>query len=125
MSRIVTKITIRNDTQERWLQFNPVLLKGELGAETDTGKLKMGDGITSWIDLPYMSSGDSGVVNAQTHYDFPSIGKDNVIYKAESERSIYQWNSKSLKYELISSTEISGDLSEIRVIHGGNAILNQ
>jgi len=28
--------------------------------ETDTGKLKIGDGVTSYIDLPYIAGGESG-----------------------------------------------------------------
>lgn len=32
---------------------NPVLLKGEIVYESDTGRRKMGDGTTAWADLPY------------------------------------------------------------------------
>ena len=31
---------------------NPVLLKGEIVYESDTGRRKMGDGTTAWADLP-------------------------------------------------------------------------
>lgn len=59
----------------------------------------------------------SSVFNAQTHFDFPSVGKVNVIYKAESERKIYQWNPNDLKYEPINA---SSSL-DIKLIDGGNA----
>ena len=48
-----TRIVLRNDTAENWLTANPVLLKGEAGYETDTNKLKFGDGTTNYNDLPY------------------------------------------------------------------------
>lgn len=32
---------------------NPVLLDGEIVYESDTGRCKMGDGTTAWVDLPY------------------------------------------------------------------------
>lgn len=48
-----TRIVLRNDTAQNWLTANPVLLKGEAGYETDTNKLKFGDGTTHYNDLPY------------------------------------------------------------------------
>ena len=33
--------------------MNEVLLAGELGIETDTGKYKIGNGLTQWNGLPY------------------------------------------------------------------------
>ena len=62
---------------------------------------------------------DGGVFNAQTRYDFPSIGKVNIIYKAENEKLLYQWNSAELKYEVLGATS-SGSL-DITLINGGNA----
>lgn len=116
-----TTFQFKKGTAARWKEVNPVLAAGEPGFITDENRMKIGDGITAWNDLAYM--GESCVVNAQTYYDFPSIGRDNVIYKAEAEKSIYQWNATGLKYELIGSTEISGDLSNIEIIHGGNAVI--
>jgi hypothetical protein len=40
---------------------NPILQLGELGYETDTNKLKIGDGVTAWNDLAYAGGGDSAV----------------------------------------------------------------
>lgn len=36
-----------------WSQYNPILLNGEIGIESDTGKAKLGDGITPWSSLDY------------------------------------------------------------------------
>ena len=36
-----------------WTAKNPLLQRGEIGAESDTHKIKVGDGVTYWNDLPY------------------------------------------------------------------------
>lgn len=40
----------------KWKADNPLLLKGELGIESDTGYVKSGDGSTRYNDLPYLTS---------------------------------------------------------------------
>ena len=47
------RIQLRNDTAENWTIANPILLKGEMGVETDTGKTKIGNGTAHWEDLKY------------------------------------------------------------------------
>ena len=47
------RIQLRNDTAENWTNANPLLLKGEMGVETDTGKTKIGNGTAYWKDLKY------------------------------------------------------------------------
>lgn len=44
---------IRTDSKENWISKNPILLRGEPGFEADTQRLKIGDGITQWVTLPY------------------------------------------------------------------------
>jgi len=46
-------IQIRRDTASAWTSANPTLASGELGLETDTGKLKLGDASTAWNSLAY------------------------------------------------------------------------
>lgn len=36
-----------------WIALNPILRVGEIAYERDTGKRKVGDGVTSWASLPY------------------------------------------------------------------------
>ena len=59
-----TQILLRNDTAERWSQFNPVLGKGEIGYENDTNKIKIGNNVDNWNDLPYF--GGEIVVDGKT-----------------------------------------------------------
>ena len=51
------KLLTRHDTAANWNNTNPVLSAGELGVEIDTHKLKIGDGNTEWISLPYIGGG--------------------------------------------------------------------
>lgn len=47
------RIQLRRDTAANWTSTNPTLSQGEIGYETDTGKLKIGDGATAWAVLGY------------------------------------------------------------------------
>lgn len=48
-----TRLVLRHDIAANWKTNNPVLLNGEIGLETDTYKLKVGDGVKAWNELRY------------------------------------------------------------------------
>lgn len=54
----MTQIQLRRDTAANWASVNPVLASGEPAFETDTGKFKIGDGITAYNSLDYIGAGD-------------------------------------------------------------------
>ena len=47
-------VKVKRATAARWSSVNPVLAAGEFGYETDTRKLKLGDGTSSWTQLSYL-----------------------------------------------------------------------
>ena len=47
-------IQLRRDTAANWTSANPTLAQGELGLETDTLKIKAGNGSTAWTSLGYL-----------------------------------------------------------------------
>ena len=47
------QIKLRRDTAANWVSVNPILGAGEPGLETDTNKIKYGDGTSRWNSLPY------------------------------------------------------------------------
>lgn len=53
MATLNIRIQLRNDTAENWTTQNPILLKGEMGVEIDTGKTKIGNGTDHWKTLKY------------------------------------------------------------------------
>lgn len=53
------RIQFRRDTKARWTEVNPVLMEGEIGLETDTHNIKMGDGTHAWNNLEYIVGYDN------------------------------------------------------------------
>ena len=49
----MAKIKLRRDLAATWTSTNPTLAAGEPGFETDTRKIKYGDGTTAWTSLSY------------------------------------------------------------------------
>ena len=50
---MAVQIQMRRDTAANWTSENPTLSAGEIGVETDTGRVKIGDGATAWTSLTY------------------------------------------------------------------------
>lgn len=64
-----TRIQQKSDTSSNWASSNPVLLRGELGFETDTLKFKIGNGTSNYNSLEYFPAvssitieGDGGAI---------------------------------------------------------------
>jgi hypothetical protein len=51
------QLELREGTAASWTTTNPVLGPGEPGYETDTGRIKIGDGTTAWNSLKYNTTG--------------------------------------------------------------------
>ena len=54
MSVALVRIQLRSDTAVAWSIANPLLRQGEPGVERDTARMKVGDGVKLWRDLPYV-----------------------------------------------------------------------
>lgn len=52
---ISTTFQLRRGLKATWERNNPVLAYGEPGFEKETFKLKIGNGVLAWNDLPYIS----------------------------------------------------------------------
>lgn len=63
---MATIIQIRRDTAANWTTVNPILAEGEIGLETDTNKIKFGDGTTAWNSLSYFIASNVASVNGKT-----------------------------------------------------------
>ena len=53
----MTQIKLRRDTSAAFASSNPILGNGEPAYETDTKKLKIGDGTTAYTSLAYFAGG--------------------------------------------------------------------
>ena len=50
---MANRIQLRRGGAQEWQNANPILAQGELGIELDTGRIKIGDGVTAWNTLRY------------------------------------------------------------------------
>jgi hypothetical protein len=80
---MTTRIKLRRDTAANWLDANPILAAGEPGLETDTGKVKYGDGETAYADLPHAGGdtlnddGSISIITGSTDYWVASQRREN------------------------------------------------
>lgn len=49
------------DTSTNFTTNNPILASGQFGVESDTNKIKMGNGTSTWNDLEYISGDNNGL----------------------------------------------------------------
>ena len=123
-----TTFKLKRGTASRWAEVNPILAQGEPGFILDENRLKIGDGQTAWNDLPY--AGESNLFSASTKEFFPKTGASWVLYKAEEEKKIYQWNSTNNSYEelifnhSVNVNDLVQDAGSFLVLYGGSATDN-
>lgn len=75
------RILLRRDSSINWSTQNPALRQGEVGCDLDAKKFKLGDGFTSWNDLPYMNESElqsirdeyGDEVSFNIHFDLTKI----------------------------------------------------
>jgi hypothetical protein len=60
---VKTVIKHRSGSASQWTSANPVLAAGELGFETDSDFFKIGNGTSTWSQLPYQ--GQTGAPGSQ------------------------------------------------------------
>ena len=104
----IEHIQLLRGTAEALASVNPVLLAGELGLETDTGKFKFGDGTSAWNNLSYAGGGSTAlpsdgkvyvikdgdyveaqVVNMTSEWQ-PSIENDEIVMAVDEDMTAYQ-----------------------------------
>lgn len=103
----IEHIQLLRGTAEALASVNPVLLAGELGLETDTGKFKFGNGTSAWSNLSYAGGGSSelptegvyvvkdGAYVPATVVDMsaewrPSVDTEEVVVAVDEDMSAYQ-----------------------------------
>lgn len=53
--QVAIRIQLRRDIAANWTSANPILRAGEIGVETDTQRIKIGDGSAAWSTRPYIN----------------------------------------------------------------------
>jgi hypothetical protein len=85
-----TVIKVRRDTAANWISTDPTLASGEIGFETDTNQLKIGNGSLAWTALDYTSGGAS-VEISETAPASPDEG--NVWFNSTDGRAYIYYDS--------------------------------
>jgi hypothetical protein len=95
------QIQIRRDISSNWTSANPILAQGEMGLETNTLKVKFGDGTTAWNSLAYFGN---SVANL-TDVTLTSLASGNVLIANASGTFINQ-SLVSLVNQLVSFSSL-------------------
>ena len=116
------RIQLRNDTAENWTSKNPILLKGEMGVENVTGKIKIGDGVKTWRELTY-SGVDEDTIKGIIDSNRGNITVVSTTESAGKEDNVILAGIEGKKDDkVIIEREISGDkISYTAYIHEGTA----
>jgi hypothetical protein len=61
----IARVRVRRGTAAEWTAANPTLALGEIGAETDTRRFKVGTGAATWTALSYYGSAEADLVRGQ------------------------------------------------------------
>jgi len=111
-------IQIRRDTASDWTSANPTLAQGELGLETDTSKLKAGDGTTAWTSLGYYTLATVGFLATST------IGSTVQGYDADTSKTdVAETRSASINMaDQIVQRPVLKDYGEVKVAMAAHAV---
>lgn len=110
------KILFRRDTAANWTSENPVLSAGEIGLETNTNKIKLGDGSTVWSSLPYFYGSLDN-----TNLD----GLADVTITNAQNGDVLRWNGTAWVNDPINlSTDTVGDYVQSLVAGTGVTVTN-
>jgi len=107
-----TRIQLKSDTEANWDKAGPkdgsrgfVPLLGELivynaDATHPFSRLKVGDGITNVVNLPFIDSGtlngnETEIVKKENYASFPSVGSPDKLYVDLTNKAIYHYDALS------------------------------
>ena len=133
------EVRIRNviDTEQNWLLYNPVLLRGEIGFAIKAGNqiaYKIGDGNTAWVNLPYSINTASEitamVTNLQNQIDAivttsasggdvaaevaqSRVGADGTAYQTLKQRLDAEYNALAAEQTNLKE-DLSGEIDNIK-----------
>ena len=114
-------IKIRRDTSTNWTSANPILSEGEFGVETDTKRMKMGDGVTEWNVLEYFIEG--AVKSSNGYYE--AVISGGGIYVNAPEYILTTSGNMHIKMPspvIVSATLTIGNAVNVPIWYNGKVI---
>lgn len=123
-------IKLRGDTAANWTSNDPVLALREPGVETDTQKMKIGDGTTAWTSLSY-TTGGTYTESSPLQYVYYDVSSTDTGYKfrvptgaAWNWTNAYSWcdgAESALVYTVYRSTTLGGTFTSLGTIAHNSA----
>lgn len=104
-------LQVRNNTAEYWSSSGIILAPGEFGQEIDTGRLKIGNGSSSWSELRYVNG---SVTTSETPPENPMEGDQ--WFEADTTRMYVYYDSYWV--------EASSPVSAVGQLDGGGPFTN-
>jgi hypothetical protein len=118
------KLQIRRGVSTDWASANPTLLAGEIGFETDTGNVKVGNGTNAWNDLafqfPYLKGArnnapeDTQTLVVDQVNDRVGVGTDTPLSKLHVEDAspvIRLKDTAAAAYSVIDADNTTGSIT--------------
>ena len=96
-------IQIRRDTAANWTSANPTLAQGELGLETDTLKVKAGDGSTAWTSASYLIDTGGYAAYSDATANFTGTlqnGGSNVVVDSDIGSTVQAFDADTTKNDV-------------------------
>jgi hypothetical protein len=87
---MAVRIQLRRDTAANWIANNPVLRAGEFGVETDTLKVKVGNGTSTWNQITnYLNVTPSNLTTELSNYILASTkGQSSGVASLDSSSNL-------------------------------------
>lgn len=118
-------------TLNEWIESTHILAENQLGVELDSGKIKLGDGISFWVDLDYIDYEDYIATNKNivAPEDFGELSSDdtNIIQAALNSEKNVRFTSGvtynvSGEFIVPSNTIVSGHGAKLCLIPNSNSV---
>ena len=91
---MAVRIQLRRDTAANWTSNNPVLRQGEIGIETDTYQMKVGNGTSTWTQITqYMNIVPDGNLTIEDYIPASDIGAESGVVGLSSYNAIIPGSS--------------------------------
>ena len=109
------QIQLRNDSTANWASENPTLAQGEIGVDTTLGKMKIGDGTTTWNNLAFYAGGGGNEIIPLPNFLEYFTGRDHLPVL----NSNFGWDSNGLWFGNAISLNGPGSLQSYPVATDG------
>lgn len=109
-------IQFKRGSSVRWDELNPILAIAEPGYDTDSKRIKIGDGVTAWKDLPYIDTPQTLVNELEI-----AINKiDTLESKLNIIEQLVDTNKSSIDIIQLDIADIKIDINDLKLLTESN-----